>query len=145
MDNLIFSKMCLWDLDSISNILVSEFDDFWNYDIFKNELASKSSLYFVAKSSNEIVGFIGIKLVLDEADIMNIVVKKSFRGNHVGSFLLNNLLLEISNLNINKINLEVNCENTVAICLYKKFGFSEVGVRKKYYGDDSAILMTKVL
>lgn len=72
-------KMSLKDLTSIKDILTTEFDDFWNYEILKSELESSSSYFFVAKNnSDEIVGFAGIKVILDEADIMNIVVKKGF-------------------------------------------------------------------
>lgn len=44
-----------------------------------------------------------------------------------------------------KINLEVNEKNIIAINLYKKFGFEQVGLRKKYYNDQDAVLMSKVL
>ena len=75
-------KMSLEDLISIKDILTTEFDDFWNYEILKSELESNNSYFFVAKNiSGEIVGFAGIKIILDEADIMNIVVKKDFINN----------------------------------------------------------------
>ena len=74
-------KMSLEDLISIKDILTTEFDDFWNYEILKSELESNNSYFFVAKNiSGEIVGFAGVLVVLDEADITNIVVKKSFRS-----------------------------------------------------------------
>ena len=143
MDNLKFSKMNISNLSQISNNLTTKFDDFWNYDIFKNELESKNSHYFIAKLNNEILGFIGIKCILDEAEIMNIVVKKSYRNMKIGSFLLENLILNINNYKIKKINLEVNSNNISAISLYEKYGFKIDGIRKKYYGLDDAILMSK--
>jgi ribosomal-protein-alanine N-acetyltransferase len=39
--------------------------------------------------------------------------------------------------------LEVRPSNQSAISLYKKFGFFEVGRRKKYYGDEDAIMMVR--
>lgn len=45
--------------------------------------------------------------------------------------------------NIKKINLEVCSINTVAINLYKKWDFKQVGVRKKYYANGDALLFTK--
>ena len=45
-----------------------------------------------------------------------------------------------------KISLEVNEENKVAIHLYENNGFEKIGIRKKYYnGKNNAIIMTKVL
>ena len=68
--------MTLADLNSIKNNLISEFDDFWNYNILKEELDNNNSNYIMAKLNNEIIGFAGIKIILNEADIMNIVTKK---------------------------------------------------------------------
>ena len=85
-------KMSLNDLENIKEILVSAFDDFWNYSTLKEELSNANSYYLVAKSDNEILGFAGIKYVLNDADIMNIVVKKSKRKSGIGSLLLKNII-----------------------------------------------------
>ena len=77
--DLEIEKMTLDDLDSIQNILFTEFDNFWTYSTFEQELNSENSHFVVAKNNNEIVGFAGLKVIVDEADIMNIVVKKTFR------------------------------------------------------------------
>ena len=72
------TEMSLFDLENIKDILISDFDDFWNYNILKSELESSNSKYIIAKTNDgEIIGFAGIKIILDNADIMNIVVKKS--------------------------------------------------------------------
>ena len=135
-------KMNLEDLESISNILYSDFDDFWSYDVFASELCSENSSYFVAIRENEIIGFAGFKIICDEAEIMNIVVRKSSRGTGIGSLLLEHLLFEAHNRGVTVVNLEVDSGNFVAIKLYEKFGFGQVGFRKGYYGDDGAVLMT---
>ena len=88
-----FKKMDIQDLEEIKDVLLSDFDDFWSYEVLREELLSDSSLYIVAKKQNEIIGFAGIKIIIDEADIMNIVVKKSYRNNGIGSLLLENLIL----------------------------------------------------
>ena len=136
-------KMSLTDLESIKEILVSDFDDFWNYSILKDELSNANSYYLVAKLDNEILGFAGIKYVLNDADIMNIVVKKSKRKLGIGSLLLKNIIELCKNLNISTLFLEVNEKNTPAISLYKKFGFKNVGFRKNYYKENNAIVMKK--
>ena len=140
-----FKKMNLQDLEKIKDILFSDFDDFWSYEVLREELLSDSSLYIVAKKQNEIIGFAGIKIIIDEADIMNIVVKKSYRNNGIGSLLLENLILISNKKNLNFINLEVDCKNTIAINLYKKFGFEEISLRKNYYKNNDAMIMKKKL
>ena len=141
------SKMSIEDLKSIKNILASDFDNFWSFDVLEEELECKNSYVIVAKNSeNNIVGFAGLKVILDEADIMNIVVKKTFRHNGIGSILLENLISYSKNLNLKSVTLEVNENNLSAIHLYDKFSFDNLGIRKKYYnGESDAIIMSKQL
>ena len=141
------NKMTIEDLESIKNILASDFDNFWSFDVLEDELECDNSYVIVAKNTdNTIVGFAGLKTILDEADIMNIVVKKDFRHNGIGSILLENLINYSKNTNMKTITLEVNENNLSAIRLYDKFSFDKLGIRKKYYnGESDAIIMSKQL
>lgn len=140
------NKMNIDDLNKISPVLLKEFDDFWNYNIFKSELENENSKYVVAKNNDEIVGFAGIWISIDEAHVTNIVTKKDLRKNGIGSTLLEELINLSKNLNLVSITLEVNENNLDAIKLYEKFGFEKLGIRKKYYNNtDNALIMTKKL
>ena len=137
------SQMTHEDLKSIKDILYSDFDNFWTYEVLKDELSSEISKYFVCKINDIVVGFCGIKIILDTAEIMNIVIKKDFRGQGLSNQLLSYVINICKQLNIKSINLEVNVENTIAINLYKKYNFVKVGLRKKYYDNTTdALLMT---
>lgn len=136
-------KMLPNDLEEIKQNLQTDFDDFWNFEIFKEELVNNNSIYLVLKYENEIVAFGGIKIILDEADIMNIVTKKDKRNLGFARLLLNELINLAKKKNCKTITLEVNENNLPAIKLYKNFNFKEVGKRKNYYKNgDTAILMT---
>ena len=137
--------MTLSDLNNIKDILETQFDNFWNEKVLEEELSNGFSKYIVAKFEDEIVGFAGLKIILDEADIMNIVTKKCYRNQGIASLLLENLITMSHKLNLNSINLEVNEANAEAIHLYKKFEFQEIGIRKNYYNDKNAIIMQKKL
>lgn len=140
------ANMTISDLDLIADNLQDDFDDFWNYNIFKSELENGNSKYLIAKINNNIVGFAGIIPIVDEADISNIVVHKDFRNQKIGSILLNSLINLASSLNLKVINLEVRQSNAIAIKLYKNYGFEICGLRKKYYNNcEDAILMKKIL
>lgn len=140
------SKMNIDDLNKISPVLLTEFDDFWNYNIFKSELENENSKYVVAKNNDEIVGFAGIWISIDEAHVTNIVTKKDLRKNGIGSILLEELINLSKTLNLVSITLEVNENNLDTIKLYEKFGFEKLGIRKKYYNNtDNALIMTKKL
>lgn len=137
------SEMQLSDLDTIKENLLNDFDDFWNFEIFKEELVNNNSNYLVLKYDDEIVAFGGIKIVLDEANLMNIVTKKNNRNNGFGKILLNSLINLSKEKNCLSITLEVNENNYNAIHLYESFNFKKVGARKNYYRNgDTAILMT---
>ncbi len=138
------SEMNLEDLEKIKNYLLTDFDDFWTYTTLKQELENGKSKYFVAKQENEILGFAGVLPIIDEINVMNIVVKKNKRNLGIGSLLLEKIIN--FSKNYASITLEVNEKNIPAINLYKKYGFKQVGLRKKYYNNqDNAIIMTLAL
>lgn len=146
MKDIVIGEMTLSDLDEISDVLTTDFDDFWNINILETELKSAFSKYIVAKYKDEIVGFAGVIDTVDQLEITNIVVKKTFRKKGIG----NKLLIELINLakakNRGTITLEVNCKNLAAIALYEKNGFKNIGIRKKYYNNtDDANIMTLIL
>ena len=134
------------DLDYFKNNL-NLFDDFWNIDVLEDDYKSEFSKYFVLKDNlNNILGFIGIKIIVDTIEIMNIVIKKDMRGNHLSNLLLDYIIEYGKNNNLSAINLEVNNQNFIAFNLYKKYNFNIVGTRKNYYENKyDAILMTKNL
>ena len=136
--------MILDDLEQMKDTLYSDFDNFWSYNILKQELENKNTTYIVAKENNEVVGFAGISTCLDEATLNNIVVKKSCRGRGIGGELLESLIDLCGDLHMRTFTLEVDTENAPAIHLYEKFGFKNLGIRKKYYnGSRDAYIMTK--
>lgn len=140
------SIMELSDLEAIAPILETDFDDFWNYNVFKSELENGNSKYIVAKITDIIVGFAGYIPVLDEADISNIVVRKDYRNQKIGSLLLERLIDLAHYINLKVLNLEVRKSNVPAIKLYEKFGFDVCGIRKNYYDNvEDAVLMKKIL
>ena len=144
--NIDILEMTFDDLEELKTSLLTDFDDFWNEQILKEELSNPNSHYLVAKQGNSILGFGGISQVLDEATLNNIVVKKDFRNLGIASIILENLILLATNNKASFITLEVNIHNASAIHLYKKYDFEQVGIRKKYYNyTDDALLMTKKL
>ena len=143
MDDIFIRQMTISDLDKIKDVLTTDFDDFWKYEIFKEELANNNSKYFVLLSNDDIISFGGIKIILDEANLMDIVTKKSMRNQGFAKILLKELINISKNNNCTTITLEVNENNKHAIQLYDSLNFKEVGKRKNYYKNgDTAILMT---
>lgn len=139
-------SMRVRDLEEIKDILQTDFDNFWSFEIFKEEIVNNTSSYLVLKYDDEIVCYGGIKIILDEANIMNIVTKKDKRNQGFARFILNELINISEEENCTSITLEVRENNLPAIHLYELFDFKEVGRRKNYYKNgDTAILMTRKL
>ena len=137
-----FYEMTLEDLDKISHDL-SSFDDFWTVGIFKEELSNPNCHYITSIEDNEIVGFGGISVILDETTINNIAVRVDKRNCKIGTKILRELIDISKSLNCSSVTLEVNVENVPAIKLYENFGFKNLGIRKNYYkGIYDAYIMT---
>jgi ribosomal-protein-alanine N-acetyltransferase len=135
------SNMTLEDFYQIEPVFITEFDDFWKPENLKSELKNLNSKYIVAKENGLVVGFAGIWFSVDDAHITNIVVRKSYRHKGIGNALLK-VLIELGKAK-ESLTLEVNTQNEIAQKLYLKYGFENLGVRKKYYGGtQDAYIMT---
>jgi ribosomal-protein-alanine N-acetyltransferase len=91
-----------------------------------------------------LAGFVGIWFVVDEAHIVSIGVRKAERRQGVGELLLLGAFHAARRRQMKELTLEVRKSNAGARALYTKYGFREVGVRRKYYVDngEDAIIMT---
>lgn len=94
-----------------------------------------------------IAGFVGIWHVADEAHIVSIGVRTEYRGLGLGELLLLSAIEQAIWHELRHVTLEVRVSNHVARNLYKKYGFTERGLRKGYYTDnrEDALIMTTPL
>lgn len=143
MDNIQITKMTLQDLESLSPILETEFDNFWTTNTLKSEIENPDSIVIIAKNNTEILGFAGLWKAVDVMHIMDIVVAKKHRRKHIGKAMLEKLIELCIQNNIYELTLEVRQNNTPAINLYTNYNFKKIGERKNYYGaNNHAIIMT---
>lgn len=123
--------MTLSDFELIKENLISDFDDFWNENILRQELLNENRKYVVAKENNNILGFAGVSICENEAELMNIVVKKNNRGSGIGKALLEKIIEILKFKKIELLKLEVNSKNDVAFKLYSSLDFEVVRSKKK--------------
>lgn len=144
---MIIQEMTITDFEKISKNLKTDFDDFWSESILKQEILNGDTFYIVAKDEQEnILGFTGIRIILDEAELMNIVVRKDKRNQGIGRQLLEKIINIAKSKNLKNLKLEVSEKNVPAISLYKSKGFKLKGIRKNYYNNcENALLLDLIL
>ncbi|MDP4118198.1 MAG: ribosomal protein S18-alanine N-acetyltransferase [Bacillota bacterium] len=117
----------------------------WSKTSLENEFNFGYASFLVAEEEEKIIGYVGIHNICGVGDITNIAVLPQFRRQKVAEKLLDELVGREKKDGAESITLEVREGNIPAIGLYKKFGFEKVGMRKDYYPDENAILMTLTL
>jgi ribosomal-protein-alanine N-acetyltransferase len=83
-----------------------------------------------------VVGFVGIWLLVDEAHVVTIAVRDSHRRRGVGELLLIAAIETALRERQSVVSLECRVSNAAALRLYKKYGFEQVGLRRRYYSDN---------
>ncbi|MDE6570813.1 MAG: GNAT family N-acetyltransferase [Alphaproteobacteria bacterium] len=86
-------------------------------------------------------GFIVYRVVADEAEIITIGVAPNARRGGIAAAMLGIVAGELKKRGVKKIFLEVAENNTAARQLYAANGYTQIGVRPKYYDGVDAILM----
>ncbi len=129
-------------LEALQQDFEKSFPNIWTYAIWEEELGNTNSSYYILFYQDEAVSLGGIKIVLDEADLMNIVTRVDYQKRGFAKLLLSYLISKAKEKKCKHITLEVASTNTIAIHLYKKMGFQKISIRKNYYrnGDDAIIM-----
>ncbi len=111
-------------------------------------LPSRSVATLTAPNQVSIIGFAGLWLMVDEAHITTIAVHPDYRGRGLGELELASLIDIAIQIGAKWVTLEVRVSNYVAQNLYRKYGFREAGMRRRYYSDnqeDALIMWTEEL
>lgn len=92
-------------------------------------------------STASIIGIGCLWAILDEAHITVLGIDPLYQGQGLGQWLLLHLLLDARRQNLQHATLEVRPSNHQAQKLYQRFGFQQVGRRKRYYSDGEDALL----
>lgn len=94
----------------------------------------------------EPTGFILVRQVADEAEILTLAVEPEHRRRGAARALLDRASDILTAAGTVKFFLEVSEANTAAIGLYSAHGFRQAGRRRRYYSDGhDALIMEKTL
>lgn len=139
-------SMKLDDIDQVIEIEKECFNDPWPREAFIQDIElNKDAEAIVLKDEDKIIGYYHIWYMFDNADLTNVVIRKSYQGRKLGEFLLKDCIKRCIRKNVEFLHLEVRVDNQRAINLYKKLGFIDVRIRKGYYAGVDGIDMVKGL
>ncbi|MDE5563512.1 MAG: ribosomal protein S18-alanine N-acetyltransferase [Oscillospiraceae bacterium] len=115
----------------------------WSLASFVSETEKPGGYVLAALDKHaQILGFVTASCVLDETEITNVAVSPAYRQQGIAGTLLQELFAMTGETDVY---LEVRASNAPAMALYTKYGFVQVGMRKRFYRNpvEDAVLMYK--
>lgn len=108
----------------------------WTARSYRDELADTRYRHYVAAEDDDgaLLGWAGVMVVGDSAQIMTIGVVPDAQRRGIGQLLLDALLDEARRRGAEAVFLEVRVDNAPALALYRRNGFTDLRVRRGYYG-----------
>ena len=107
----------------------------WSAEQFYSELAHVPATrwYVVAEDAAEVVGYAGLLVSADTADVQTLAVAPGRQRHGIGSALLAALVDEAQRRGLREMLLEVRADNVPALQLYARHGFEQIARRRGYY------------
>ena len=123
-------------------------DDAWSEQTWWAELAGRPRRdYVVALADGAVVGYAGLDVSGDVADVMTVATAPTQQRKGIGGLLLEELVRRAAGRGCEALILEVRADNDPARNLYERNGFEVISVRRRYYqpGDVDALVMRRLL
>lgn len=147
--SLLFEPMVAADLPQVLELERLAFPKPWTPGLFLHELKLSFSRLHLARSSNgarRLLGYVCWWVIGDEIHILNLAVHPDARRGGTGRALVQRVLDDAAAHDAASVSLEVGRSNQAAAGLYRAMGFSEIGMRRNYYGEgEDAIIMERRL
>lgn len=135
-------EMTAEDIPFVSGLDCSVFRTGWTNEQYRGEIEKEFAHYYIAEEEGIPVGFAGVWCIYETAEISRIAVRKDMRKQGIGGALLSMLIEKAKRRGCERIMLEVRDGNDSAQRLYAHSGFKETALRKNYYTDGDAVIMT---
>lgn len=138
------------DFAPLADIHAACFAHGWDADELHRMAEETGAFCLVARVPGErrsagLKGFVLIRAVAGEAEVLTLAVDPACRGRGLGKTLMKQALFRLYSDRCETLFLEVDAANLPAVALYKALGFRKVGERKGYYsagdGDGTALVM----
>ena len=130
--SIIIRPMTEADIEEISIIESRSFSMPWKAADFLEMINADFAYYYVAEINGKPVGAVGMRNIVGDGQITNILVDLPYRRLGIGQKLLEYMFKDLDG-EVEKYSLEVRESNIAAINLYEKLGFTKVGIRPDFY------------
>lgn len=137
MADVVFEIMQDWHLPTVYELERQLFKgEEWSLDQFKSELSQipETRMFWVAKADGRVIGYAGVMVIDDFADIATLAVVPEYRRQGIASRFINMIYAEARRRGATRILLEVRTDNEPAKTMYEKLGFNILAERPNYYG-----------
>lgn len=142
---MILRDMAEADLDAVLAIEQQVHSHPWTRGNFGDALRAGYECKVYETQQGEMLGYAVMMLAVDEAELLDIAIAAQHQRRGLGLQLLEELLALARRRQMRRMVLEVRASNRPAIDLYRKAGFTDIGLRREYYaahtGREDAILM----
>lgn len=117
----------------MATIHATGFDRGWSAETFADLLTQPGVMSLAVPE-----GFILIRVVADEAEVLTLAVRPEARGQGRGGRLTREAAAAAGAAGARRLFLEVAEDNGAARALYRRMGFEAIGRRPRYYARDGA-------
>lgn len=133
----------LADIGALTKLHAALFTPGWDETFWQTAVGEKAAHVWCCDEGEGLSGLLAIREAAGEADILTIGVETRMRRSGLARALLGVALEELIRQGTERISLEVADTNSAAISLYERFGFSQAGLRQKYYdnGADALVMV----
>ncbi len=118
-------------LSSLATLEATCFADPWSEAALREELDNPCARFLVAVEGTQVVGYLGCHHVADEGFIANVAVHPAYRRRGIARALVQTAQQQATALS--RLMLEVRQSNHAARALYASLGFTEDGIRPRFY------------
>jgi [ribosomal protein S18]-alanine N-acetyltransferase len=135
------------EAEALAEIHAAAFGHAWSAEEFAALLGERTVFAVGVRRVSRLVGFVLVRVVADEAEILTIAVRPNSRGRGFGRMLMDEALRRLHRAGASACFLEVDRGNAPALALYRSLGFAVAGERRNYYrtaaagGDGTALVM----
>ncbi len=144
-------KLRAMSRDDLPQLMALENENYefpWTEGIFADCLRVGYTCWGFVRDE-ELIGYAVISAAAGEAHLLNITIRKSYRGQGLAKRLVQRMQTLAAEQCAEMLFLEVRATNTAAINLYEALGFNEIGYRHGYYpaakGREDAVLYALAL